>query len=131
MRGKVNSSIDNLISQGITPAHAGKSKPPFTAFSDITDHPRTCGEKRCCADNVWAGNGSPPHMRGKVSKPKMANIHSRITPAHAGKSFSDFFKLSQSAGSPPHMRGKVKSLYQKRDEERITPAHAGKSLRTS
>ena len=46
MRGKgIKKNVLN-ITQGITPAHAGKSTPHFFQLLSFEDHPRTCGEKR-------------------------------------------------------------------------------------
>ena len=88
-------------------------------------------------------------MRGKASINCM-QINSRgITPAHAGKSFNNFFavfvigdhprtcgekivclsKPSRKSGSPPHMRGKGCCNLIRFHNLRITPAHAGKSVK--
>ena len=87
-------------------------------------------------------------MRGKVFASPLDNHFTRITPAHAGKSYT-FLGSSggggdhprpcgekyrhtvrplSSRGSPPPMRGKALGLYDCRARERITPAHAGKRL---
>ena len=92
--------------------------------------------------------GSPPHMRGKVSKERRFNHNTGITPAHAGKrgwmswkrscsrdhprtcgeKATDGHVLRLVLGSPPHMRGKVQSKSIMKKRPGITPAHAGKSL---
>ena len=126
MRGK-GSKVKDITSIGrITPAHAGKS---------YRMHRRS-----------HRSDGSPPHMRGKVSIAIVDETKDRITPAHAGKSSarsqcvrprSDHprtcgEKLISGAtfgiktGSPPHMRGKAKRSSDRRDDGGITPAHAGK-----
>ena len=112
------------------------------------DHPRTCGEKFIDPKSTTLSIGSPPHMRGKEKTGYFFLPLTRITPAHAGKSFVNFHQKKGSEdhprtcgekavssdedtpqiGSPPHMRGKVGQKIKNRRGERITPAHAGKSL---
>ena len=95
--------------------------------------------------------GSPPHMRGKGALVNLSKSHTRITPAHAGKSASAIARLEAgedhprtcgekflypnisgaSRGSPPHMRGKVPLKGLLHITSGITPAHAGKRLKRS
>ena len=90
--------------------------------------------------------GSPPHMRGKAATGLNAASSSRITPAHAGKSYIRPALLRPEwdhprtcgekiciglalvimPGSPPHMRGKDGRRKKRNTRTRITPAHAGK-----
>ena len=67
MRGKVSSSLPKSISEGITPAYAGKSPAIRDTSLFNGDHPRLCGEKRQTAVLTLTPKGSPPPMRGKVS----------------------------------------------------------------
>ena len=64
-RGKVCCTRCRASSQGITPAHAGKSTALALVLVMIEDHPRTRGEKVDAVESVENGRG--------------------ITPAHAGK----------------------------------------------
>ena len=65
MRGKVKYHLSFYVSNGITPAYAGKSFKLFRCRFSIWDHPRLCGEKSVFrAISFWC---------------------SRITPAYAGK----------------------------------------------
>ena len=50
---------------GITPAHAGKSKLGDNCTLGSRDHPRPCGEKHRKACGLTVKEGSPPPMRGK------------------------------------------------------------------
>ena len=134
----------------------------------LSDHPpRACGKNlstllllsqgfgspRACGENIRAGNrqtlryGSPPHMRGKLHSEIYRTGAFRITPAHAGKTFSQVriadcqsdhprtcgenqntrAATIRANGSPPHMRGKQIAFKYSRCEKRITPAHAGKT----
>ena len=86
-------------------------------------------------------------MRGKVFGLRDTLLDMRITPAYAGKRYSDGFRSSmlqdhprlcgekmnlqtavgQSLGSPPPMRGKAGQCSVDFPCSRITPAYAGKS----
>ena len=86
-------------------------------------------------------------MRGKDRYEKIICSRDRITPAYAGKSFSDADRMlfvqdhprlcgekflyhslrRRHEGSPPPMRGKEKAGQAFRCGNRITPAYAGKS----
>ena len=108
MRGKGGTELPASLSARITPAHAGKSARgyPQTAFVGITpahagkrryiapncanvkDHPRPCGEKHGDELDELCRQGSPPPMRGKEMHRFGVRWNARITPAHAGKSYS-------------------------------------------
>ena len=87
-------------------------------------------------------------MRGKGPPHRSEFLHTRITPAYAGKRLMprncpdchqdhprlcgeklcwSFVRLGQ-AGSPPPMRGKVQDEKVENQRKRITPAYAGKRL---
>ena len=86
MRGKAKYIEALTDGDGITPAHAGKSRPFFILPRCYWDHPRACGEKfpiACVCILFW---GSPPRMRGKVERINGGEQCHGITPAHAGKS---------------------------------------------
>ena len=147
VRGKVQ---EELIAQGadrITPACAGKRQRYNGSVVFSEDHPRVCGEKET---RTWWGSemsGSPPRVRGKVSRATVCESSRRITPACAGKSGGllplcgvrvdhprvcgekreladrDIFVL----GSPPRVRGKDWEQVAREAKERTTPACAGKS----
>ena len=88
-------------------------------------------------------------MRGKLLMNSIRLFSCRITPAHAGKTFtlviyeqnhSDHprtcgenygctLSFAFGYGSPPHMRGKHEVFCIGSGGRRITPAHAGKTLR--
>ena len=95
MRGKVLSLLPLSVISRITPAHAGKSE-NFTTVREVKqDHPRTCGEKRTTSMPVPSAEGSPPHMRGKAKLLIVKILLLRITPAHAGKSYTKSYRISR------------------------------------
>ena len=146
MRGKASGPGVLSSLSGITPAYAGKSPVRELLLIVSRDHPRVCGEKLAGRCPAPAGLGSPPRMRGKVSRLRYLSRHSRITPAYAGKRI--LRRLRQispldhprvcgekcvgsggqcgAAGSPPRMRGKAEPELSGAGRRGITPAYAGK-----
>ena len=119
------------VSDGITPACAGKRLEPALAGGKDEDHPRMCGEKPTLRCPCLPYRGSPPRMRGKGIVNVFVSEKLRITPACAGKSWSNALPCSRRedhprmcgekgsarralplvAGSPPHVRGKVQTEF--------------------
>ena len=96
MRGKGFPGPLGNIMQRITPAYAGKSFSCDLRRRTSTDHPRVCGEKATQKLFLSQVIGSPPRMRGKAVYPVRSRVHTRITPAYAGKRL----KKSHSTVSP-------------------------------
>ena len=139
--------VKDTIVQRITPAHAGKTTVAVQQVRHHTDHPRACGENSAYGKVHFLRFGSPPRMRGKPFPLPVPSFASRITPAHAGKTFSlpgsralppdhpracgenhfSSSSTSKNAGSPPRMRGKPATTLSQPRYPRITPAHAGKT----
>ncbi len=94
MRGQLNLSGRRLPGKGITPAHAGKTLRSARLYGRSQDHPRACGENHCIIRHNNVTLGSPPRMRGKLGSLTASPNLSRITPAHAGKTFGVSFPLS-------------------------------------
>ena len=146
MRGKVEDFVDEMVEEGITPAHAGKRKSDRRRRGGKEDHPRACGEKSAPTGCFPQVHGSPPRMRGKGWRYPSRISTCRITPAHAGKRTANILPVdlhrdhpracgekqvtgtpvTVCAGSPPRMRGKARPLSVSTTSRRITPAHAGK-----
>ena len=111
----------------ITPAYAGKRYHSERAQLKRRDHPRVCGEKSTSPLTCGWMTGSPPRMRGKVSRLRERLKDDGITPAYAGKSLRRWRRKTRiwdhprvcgekeptcskkwsRPGSPPRMRGKV------------------------
>ena len=85
MRGKLSGDTAKASPDGITPAHAGKTRSRRSATSSSRDHPRACGENAVPRALPSPAPGSPPRMRGKPFLLLICYEFNRITPAHAGK----------------------------------------------
>ena len=140
-----------VLSQGITPAYAGKSVLDFLRNQTTEDHPRVCGEKPPALLFLRPASGSPPRMRGKARLQRHPTAEAGITPAYAGKrkflrnahsvvgdhprvcgeKLTITPKWSSTRGSPPRMRGKGRTGCPAPPRPRITPAYAGKRLKKS
>ena len=147
MRGKPVIIDELQLSDGITPADAGKTFYKTNITQLVQDHPRGCGENYWLSPLRRASAGSPPRMRGKLYVRFFNRGGNRITPADAGKTQRQVRKridvqdhprgcgenkaetLEQSAkmGSPPRMRGKLLEKIGIEKENGITPADAGKT----
>ena len=86
MRGKVSTTLQGDIIEGITPAYAGKRSQDVAELQSGWDHPRVCGEKMCCTAIAFRSSGLPPRMRGKEQAAVQMGVRLGITPAYAGKS---------------------------------------------
>ena len=127
VRGKVSAALKATLSNGITPACAGKSPGTIVQAVRSTDHPRVCGEKHSFIFSDDAVAGSPPRVRGKVISNLGSFGEDRITPACAGKRNCALLSAippkdhprvcgekphlpareTAARGSPPRVRGKV------------------------
>ena len=87
MRGTDVKNYGEFRGYGITPAHAGNSRPLFVLIPFLQDHPRSCGEQIGSAEDNLHLWGSPPLMRGTAVYSTGTLELKRITPAHAGNSF--------------------------------------------
>ena len=149
MRGKESQISALSVSNGITPARAGKRVGQICAPRRSGDHPRACGEKDQSAATNTGYQGSPPRVRGKGQYRLDDRMLQGITPARAGKRMGaaqdyvfkrdhpracgEKFTVTTSpnvtAGSPPRVRGKDFASVKHRIEHGITPARAGKRLK--
>ena len=86
MRGKELNTVLFIVSDGITPAYAGKRCLQCQHSPQHWDHPRICGEKLISVKGESRPVGSPPHMRGKALIHSVCPPTPWITPAYAGKS---------------------------------------------
>ena len=85
MRGKQMIRPNNAVTDGLIPAHAGKTLEGHKPVGDFGAHPRACGENV----NWWFISssiaGSSPRMRGKLGSSLLQYGSIGLIPAHAGK----------------------------------------------
>ena len=86
MRGQVSSLQSAVGGHRITPADAGTRTEEQWHIPWLPDHPRGCGDKLMTFITAMGVFGSPPRMRGQVSRDKTPFALTRITPADAGTS---------------------------------------------
>ena len=134
---------------GLIPAHAGKTAINGWRASRMRAHPRSRGENPLGGVRVSPFRGSSPLTRGKRNREQGTGKHTRLIPAHAGKTRNaaanslesrahprsrgenlngDLEKLGGS-GSSPLTRGKRMDLNDHGYRTRLIPAHAGKTGR--
>ena len=129
----------------ITPAYAGNTAFQAAYTQAGQDHPRIRGEHLAASENNGTDLGSPPHTRGTLLSCSCFYLHSRITPAYAGNTYSRYGitfsskdhprirgehqqfgkRFVASTGSPPHTRGTQASVQLISSTSGITPAYAG------
>ena len=120
MRGKGPAGQILVVSVGITPACAGKSRSQPRLPCTGRDHPRACGEKLHIRSIPCWYVGSPPRMRGKDSLASMTVLFVRITPACAGK--SSIQHLTASLGEFEVQKGHP--VFHLRQRLQVWPDHA-------
>ena len=146
-RGKLPRELVDVLSEGLIPAHAGKTPPRASACRRSRAHPRSRGENWNAMRKRSKGAGSSPLTRGKRSVTVPVNITARLIPAHAGKTlFPPFRSATRAAhprsrgenvqvtgaaldpkGSSPLTRGKRRPGGAPLRPCRLIPAHAGKT----
>ena len=168
-RGKPCVLRHTHLFNGITPAGAGKTKPlsanAVTGYGSSPqvrgklgktaeirhrrqDHPRRCGENGLNLQTCHHMIGSPPQVRGKQRPGAAADVHTRITPAGAGKTrhgrtdsgchrdhprgCGENHKLtvmcSDGKGSPPQVRGKHRHSLPRKAEHKDHPRRCGENI---
>ena len=146
MRGREARNPPGTPGTRITPAYAGKRPTSASPRLSPEDHPRVCGEESLNRFQGLVKFGSPPRMRGRVTKYVCKPQGVGITPAYAGKSYIEkakelpprdhprvcgeeaYSKVIAGSlwGSPPRMRGRARGIDARKRPDWITPAYAGK-----
>ena len=73
------------MTNGLIPAHAGKTGPPTRSVGGPPAHPRSRGENLSSSSKPIDIDGSSPLTRGKPDGKLRTSNMSRLIPAHAGK----------------------------------------------
>ena len=136
-----------LMSSGLIPAHAGKTRRSGGRPGRDRAHPRSRGENSVPAAGRRHSSGSSPLTRGKRTGSDPLGLHPGLIPAHAGKTLPRTFaaptlrahprsrgenvpwwgSFQLVRGSSPLTRGKHCFGCCGRGGGRLIPAHAGKT----
>ena len=131
----------------LIPAHAGKTRTPWSAHQSRGAHPRSRGENKLPPRNTPSNLGSSPLTRGKPIDSLGDLAISRLIPAHAGKTTCSWSPRMTprahprsrgengetsrpsraAAGSSPLTRGKLPKPTTGQLTKGLIPAHAGKT----
>ena len=146
-RGKLSVVVEWFQTNGLIPAHAGKTRRPDRSRSSSRAHPRSRGENLLSQLPLIGGGGSSPLTRGKPVWRGVRIDHLGLIPAHAGKTPCPTVRLrrmrahprsrgenqqaaieeQKAKGSSPLTRGKRTLISCRIAGVRLIPAHAGKT----
>ena len=84
-RGKRTAQSVQVLSEGLIPAHAGKTQYAGRSSARSPAHPRSRGENGPSTVRVTGKSGSSPLTRGKPWAVTPLTNAKRLIPAHAGK----------------------------------------------
>ena len=84
-RGKPEIALDEARTEGLIPAHAGKTALDSRFHAVERAHPRSRGENGIVRMLSWSPPGSSPLTRGKPGTLERGCELVRLIPAHAGK----------------------------------------------
>ena len=147
-RGKPSARAISPGTNGLIPAHAGKTGEGALLQGRRWAHPRSRGENYCASSPPLTTRGSSPLTRGKQQASIDAKAAERLIPAHAGKTpwieldpaapaahprsrgenARPEFERSRAVGSSPLTRGKLLVGFGVSESWGLIPAHAGKTL---
>ncbi len=126
-RGKRLLQRRNRLDERLIPAHAGKTRRPWTRRRLTAAHPRSRGENQPRKTPGRPVLGSSPLTRGKRWWFGACRSGLRLIPAHAGKTLRQLAPGELSNGSSPLTRGKPVGRQSVIVSVRLIPAHAGKT----
>ena len=147
-RGKRDNEKHLTDEERLIPAHAGKTMRRRRRRFQRRAHPRSRGENGLSGAHRAVNVGSSPLTRGKLLYPEQPHVHSRLIPAHAGKTYSSapttrrsrahprsrgenarrWAHRSSQTGSSPLTRGKPDDVDGFHVGPGLIPAHAGKTV---
>ena len=126
-RGKPDNAVALVTTNRLIPAHAGKTNCDKKSRIIRRAHPRSRGENFLSSDLLVVCHGSSPLTRGKRKGYCYDVRHSRLIPAHAGKTSK---RAAQRRGDGAHPRSRGENAGGRpirRPAPRLIPAHAGKT----
>ena len=102
-RGKLVGVFGGNLSDGLIPAHAGKTSTPVPTCRPSRAHPRSRGENVADVRVARNAEGSSPLTRGKPMPEEPYPMEDRLIPAHAGKTAD---QRSRGEGRQAHPRSR-------------------------
>ena len=126
-RGKLHGRALHVESDGLIPAHAGKTTGLLRRGFCVRAHPRSRGENVLEAQGEGHRQGSSPLTRGKPTRPVSRSMPTTAHPRSRGENTLDGLIVDKATGSSPLTRGKRKRLPLDDLGTRLIPAHAGKT----
>ena len=146
-RGKLTHAVSERETEGLIPAHAGKTDRARRWVAAHRAHPRSRGENPKPVAPPEPGWGSSPLTRGKHVAVRVLLRPDGLIPAHAGKTPYRQLRGGTSwahprsrgenlrgahvrlgmSGSSPLTRGKPSETARQGIRRRLIPAHAGKT----
>ena len=102
-RGKLPRELVDVLSEGLIPAHAGKTVCDRACKHHGPAHPRSRGENLVSAVQVGNAGGSSPLTRGKRAGHGRGPGPEGLIPAHAGKTGC---RLARGIGARAHPRSR-------------------------
>ena len=150
-RGKPWRKVTPGKTDGLIPAHAGKTRARRAGRGKSRAHPRSRGENLVRHVEPVRGLGSSPLTRGKHQERRRLRDRLGLIPAHAGKTNAPLGRCMTSPahprsrgenrardrraegtrGSSPLTRGKLRFTLVVPRAPRLIPAHAGKTFSVS
>ena len=109
-RGKHVDGVLRALSEGLIPAHAGKTCRCPGIRPSMWAHPRSRGENFCGCSAPDADWGSSPLTRGKLASASQSIGCSGLIPAHAAKTIARCWVLRY-RGAHPRSRGENTSRW--------------------
>ena len=110
---------------GIIPAHAGSTPPPWSLTGSTRDHPRSRGEHRLGWRPGDRVTGSSPLTRGARRRLPWTGNRTVDHPRSRGEHGYRRARIRSTSGSSPLTRGAPHDGGVPRSQARIIPAHAG------
>ena len=103
-RGKLDEALDEALTGGLIPTHAGKTTIIGAAKTAWAAHPHSRGENAWKLKGKAIVSGSSPLTRGKLRWPGTRLGTVRLIPTHAGKT-TDRNRPARDDRAHPHSRG--------------------------
>ena len=130
-RGKHPDARVAWTSDGLIPAHAGKTSSLVTIIERRTAHPRSRGENELGAGQFRLARGSSPLTRGKQARVFCGELVRGLIPAHAGKTPGRCSSPNYQWAHPRSRGENQQAAAGFAHGPGLIPAHAGKTMKST